>query len=178
MALRVLRLRLDLPIITEILVMPSNHDRMIALAEQFFNAKDDPQQLVVNEDVMKKLHDLHPKSLTQEEDANGPICWILVIPTTQELMNQFLAREIGEKELFDRTLPGMAYDAMYLCSALVLPECRGKGLAKRLTLEAIQAIKRDHPIRHLFCWPFSAEGDKLAASVAEKMGMPVLKRVG
>jgi GNAT superfamily N-acetyltransferase len=158
--------------------MTNNYDRMIALAEAFFHAKDDPQQLLVNEDVMRKLRALHPQSLTQEEEADGPICWILVIPTTQELMHQFLARGIGEKELFDRTLPGMTYDALYLCSALVLPECRGKGVAKRLTLQAIQAIQRDHPIRHLFYWSFSEDGDRLAASVAKQVGLRLLKRVG
>jgi hypothetical protein len=156
--------------------MPNNFDRMVKLAVDFFDTKNDPMQIVVNEEVIKKLRQIHPNSLTQEEDANGPTAWILVIPTTNELMKDFLAHKISERELLEKTSPGLSYSALYLCSALVLPECRGKGLAKRLTVKAVQAIKRDHPIQQLFYWSFSSEGDKLAAAVSKECGLPISKR--
>jgi ribosomal protein S18 acetylase RimI-like enzyme len=68
------------------------------------------------------------------------------------------------------------YDTVYLCSALVLPEHRGKGLAKRLTCAAIKSIQADHPITCLLYWAFSHEGAKLAVSVARELGLPLYAR--
>jgi ribosomal protein S18 acetylase RimI-like enzyme len=68
------------------------------------------------------------------------------------------------------------YDALYLCSALVLPEHRGKGLAGRLTSRAISSLRHDHPIRSLFYWSFSGAGDTLAASVAREFDLPLYVR--
>jgi GNAT superfamily N-acetyltransferase len=126
---------------------------------------------------MKKLRDIHPDTLTQEENDDGPVCWILLIPTTEKIMRDFLSHTLNEQQLLENTSPGLQYDAVYLCSALVLPEYRGKGIAKRLTFDAIQAIRKNHPIHYLYYWSFSAEGDGLAASVANETGMTLLKKV-
>lgn len=69
------------------------------------------------------------------------MAWILVIPTTFELVNQFLEKQISEKELFDLTPLNTNYEALYLSSALVLEEYRRKGIAKRLMMDAIRAYK-------------------------------------
>jgi GNAT superfamily N-acetyltransferase len=149
---------------------------MIRLAEEFFDMKNDPEQISVDGESMAKLKEIHPATMSEEKDENGPIAWILVIPTAHALMEAFIQGEINERELLDRTLPGRAYDALYLCSALVLPEHRGKGLARRLTSRAIGAIRHDHPLRSLFYWSFSAGGDSLAASVARECGLPLYRR--
>ncbi len=112
---------------------------MAALAEQFFHTQEDPDQLVVNEEVMDRLLAIHPRTLNQEATADGPICWILLIPTTSALMEEFLAGKIGERELLNRTTPGGSYEAIYLCSALVLPEHRSGGVARRVSVAAIIA---------------------------------------
>ncbi len=149
---------------------------MIALAEEFFDMKNDPQQLSVDERSMARLRAIHPGTMSEERDENGPIAWILVIPTTQALMEAFTHGEVNERELLERTLPGGVYDALYLCSALVLPEHRGKGLARSLTSRAIRSIRKDHPVRSLFYWSFSGEGDALAASVAGEFDLPLYAR--
>ena len=126
--------------------MPENNlDRMIALAEEFFGTRSDPEQISVNEEVMERLHAIHPNTLSEQRNENGPIAWILLIPTVSDVMQQFIEKKITEKELLDRTLDesshrplGETYDALYLCSALVLPEERGKGIAKRLATKAIK----------------------------------------
>lgn len=145
----------------------SNFERMIELAEKSFDARNDPQQLDVNQKVIKQLEELHPATLSEYDDGKGPVVWILLIPTIHELMNEFLAGEIGETELLNRTPRKAKYDAIYLCSAMVLDEYRGKGIAKRLTLEAIETISKDHPVKTLFVWPFSQEGRGLAESIAK-----------
>jgi len=153
-----------------------NRERMIRLAEEFFDMKNDPDQITVDGEVIARLTKIHPRSMSEERDADGPVAWILVIPTTTPLMEAFLRRAINERELLEKTPLAVPYDALYLCSALVLPERRAQGLARALTLDAISAVRRDHPLKALFYWGFSGGGDALAASVARASGLPLYRR--
>ncbi len=150
-----------------------NYDRMIQLAETVFNSKADANQLDVDEDVISHLKSIHPATLSEYNDENGPAVWILMIPTTIDLMNRFLENDISEKELYELTPKNIQYESIYLCSALVLEEFRRKGIAKKLTLSAIESIKKDHPIKYLFIWPFSKEGLSLAEKVAGSTQIPL-----
>jgi len=154
-----------------------NLERMIHLAEEFFEAKSDPDQIAVDENVIERLRAIHPNTMSEERDGNGTIAWILLIPTSNELMMQFVERKINEKDILARTVPGSRYEAIYLCSALVLPEYRKKGIAQRLAIAAIKAIQREHPLTSLFYWSFSSEGDRLADAVAKVTNLPLYKRV-
>ena len=149
---------------------------MIQMAEDVFAHRTDTNQLSVNEQIMEKLHQLHPATLSEYDDGNGPVVWILIFPTTADLMNRFLEEKISEKELFELTPLNINYDALYLCSAMVLPEYRGKGIAKKLALHAIENIRKDHPIKSLFVWPFSKEGEALAHKIAGITELPIKKR--
>ncbi len=172
--------------------MTTNLERMIELAEKTFATRKDPRQISVTEEVMERLRRIHPATLTEQDDGNGPVAWVLVLPTTHDLMVRFIAKQTNEQELLEETLRPRKkhrgrqaqgdtpfqgkYDALYLCSALVLPEYRGKGLAKRLICAAIKSIQADHPIKYLFYWAFSVEGKRLAEAVAKEIGLPLLKR--
>lgn len=147
---------------------------MIELAEESFDARNDPRQLDVNEEVIKQLQRLHPATVSEYDDGKGPAVWILLIPTTAELMHRFLRDEIGETELLDETAPGTKFEAIYLCSAMVLEEHRGKGIAKKLTLDAIEKICAGNPVETLFVWPFSKEGEGLARTLARASGKKLL----
>jgi hypothetical protein len=153
-----------------------NLDRMIKLAEEFFETKNDPMQISINRESMARLKKIHPSTLTEKNDKNGPIAWIVVIPTTHDLMEKFITKKINEQELLDDTPLQEKYDALYLCSALVLPEHRGKELARLLISKAIKSIQKQHAIKYLFYWAFSIEGKKLAASVAKEFALPLCKR--
>lgn len=146
------------------------------LVEEVFATREDPDQLSVDSLVMERLHRIHPSALSEFDDGHGPVAWVLLIPTTRSLMNRFLAKEITEKELFDLTIPGGTYDALYLCSALVLEEYRRKGIVKNLVLRSIEEIRKDHPLKALFVWPFTKEGDLAAEALAKLLGLPLLKR--
>jgi ribosomal protein S18 acetylase RimI-like enzyme len=154
----------------------SNFERMIELADEVFNTRQDPNQLDVNEEVIAQLQALNPATLSEYDDGNGPVVWILLIPTTQGLMSRFLEGDITEKELLDLTSADAEFEAIYLCSALVLAEYRRKGIAKRLTLEAIEKIRRTNPIKWLFVWTFSKEGELGADAVAKETGLKLFKR--
>ena len=154
----------------------TNYERMIRLAEEVFAVKTDPAQLDVNEDVLDHLRELHPATVSEFADENGPIAWVLLIPTTLDLMHQFLNLEISEKELYQRTPLNTTYQALYLCSAMVLEEHRRKGITKRLVLRALDAIRKDHPIQDLFVWAFSEEGEQAAEALARTVSLPLYKR--
>jgi predicted GNAT family acetyltransferase len=68
------------------------------------------------------------------------------------------------------------YEAVYLCSALLLEEFRGKGIAQRLCIEALEGIKKAHSIKALFFWAFSKEGEKLAEKISGLIDLPLHKR--
>lgn len=154
----------------------SNLERMIQLADEVFEVRTDPNQLNVDDTVIKRLKNIHPATMSEYDDGNGPVAWILAIPTTLELMNKFIEHKISEKELYELTPLNIKYAALYLCSALVLEEYRGKGIAKKLTVQAIENIKKDHPIKALFVWAFSKEGEALAEKVASITKLPLNKR--
>lgn len=154
----------------------SNFERMIQLAEEVFDVKNDANQLSVDEKVIEHLNRMHPSTVSEFDDGNGPVVWILLIPTTLDLMNRFINKSITEQELLDLTPLDIPYEAIYLCSAMVLPEYRNKGIAKRLTHEAIENIKKQHPITSIFVWPFTKEGNSLAEGIAKLSSLPLLKR--
>lgn len=153
---------------------------MLQLVDEIFSTRTDPDQLQVDEKVIARLQQLHPATLS-EHNVNGPVVWILIIPTISELMEKFLSGKISEQELFEQTKPDPdgnreKFDCIYLCSASVLPEYRNKGLAKKLTIAAIQSIQKDFQIKTLFVWPFTKEGNALAEKIAEEVGMELKKK--
>lgn len=154
----------------------SHFERMMELVTEVFDTKNDPEQLDVDREIIERLQELHPATLSEYDEGKGPACWILLIPTTTEVMNMFIGREISERQLYEQTLKGGAYEAVYLCSASTLPEYRGKGIAKKLTMDAIREMQKDFEIKALYVWPFSEGGDVLAARVAHEMNLPLYKR--
>lgn len=155
----------------------TNFERMLQLADEIFDTKSDPEQLDVNEDVLNRLKQLHPASVTEKANENGPIAWILLIPTTRKLMESFLSGEISEKELFYLTHPGTQFDCIYLCSAMVLSEFRKKGITTDLTTVAIMNISQTHKIEALFVWAFSQEGKLSAQKIAAQLNLPLFEKL-
>jgi len=156
---------------------PGNFERLIQLADEVFAVKNDPDQLDVNQNVLDRLHQIHPATVSQYDDGNGPVAWVLVIPTTIEIMNRFLENKISEKQLFELTPLETTYEVLYLCSALVLEEYRRKGITKNLVLTAIENIRKAHPLKSVFVWAFSPEGDLAAENIARLANLPLYKRV-
>lgn len=156
--------------------MPSNHERLLALADEVFAVRNDPAQLDVDDAALERLRRIHPASVQEKATSDGPIAWLLLIPTTQQLMDDFVHERITERELYERTPEGSAYDAVYLCSGLVLPEHRRKGVARELALRALEAIRRDHPIHALCVWTFSEAGRAGAKALAAEVRLPLVER--
>jgi hypothetical protein len=153
-----------------------NFQRMLNLIDEVFSTRNDPGQLQVTQAQLKKLEQIHPSTLSEVSNEKGPLIWVLVIPTTENVMNEFLAGQLSEKQLLDKTIPGTTYDCIYLCSVTTLPEARSKGDTKKLCIKAIEAIKKDHPITTLFVWPFTKQGEKLAEALSETFQLRLLKK--
>lgn len=154
--------------------MQSNLQRLIKLANDVFDVKNDSSQLDVNEKVMGDLYKIHPMTIRQFEDKNGPAAWLLIIPTSEKIMQDFLSDNINEKQLFELTKAGVPFETVYLCSALVLPEYRRKGIVRKLLKEAMENIMSHHDIHALFVWAFSKEGLSTAKTIAEELKLPLL----
>jgi hypothetical protein len=154
----------------------TNFERLIELSDEVFSSRTDPDQLNVNENVMEHLQLIHPDTISEYDEGDGPVCWVLCIPTTLDLMNKFINKEISERELYELTPLNAKYEAIYMCSALLLEEFRGKGIAQRIGMKAIENIIVDHSIKALFFWSFSKEGEKLAQKVSGLMNLPLYKR--
>ncbi len=128
------------------------------VAELIFGTKDDPQQIPIG-DSREKLKKLNENCFLYEvDDQDNLISWIVVMPTTEELMQKFLKKEINERELFEKTPIGVEYTALYFCSAITLPEYRGKGYARNLRLEAFSRFNAKD--MQLFSWPVTKDGLK------------------
>ena len=153
-----------------------NFTRMILLADEFFKTKNDPSQLSIDERVMERLHTIHPATMGALSDENGPIAWTIIIPTTNAVMERFLKKNIGERELLELSEHTQQFESIYLCSAVVLPEQRGKGFAKQLLNDSVRSIMADHSIRTFYYCAFSMEGDALARTVSKSFTLPLRKR--
>ena len=82
--------------------MPAdNFSRMIQLANEFFDAKNDPSQLDIDASVIERLTRIHPATMGEKNDENGPVAWTIVIPASWEVMEQFLEGKINEKGLLE-----------------------------------------------------------------------------
>lgn len=156
--------------------MADNNDRLLRLADEVFAARTDPEQLNMDEQLLERLRRMHPASVQEEATADGPVAWVLLIPTTAALMQQFVAGRITERELYERTPEHGPCQAVYLCSGLVLPDWRRQGIGARLAVRAIEAMRRDHPIAALCAWAFTPEGLAAARALARHCGLPLHER--
>ncbi len=156
--------------------MNENYRRLVQMADDVFSVKSDPTQLDVNEEVIKHLKKIHPATVSEYSDENGPVAWLIIIPTTEDLIRKFIEGTITERELYDLTPLNRKYEAIYLSSALVLEEYRRKGIIKDLALKAIAEVRKDHPIRFLCSWPFTEEGNMASDKISKLTSLPLLKR--
>ncbi|MDX2174032.1 MAG: hypothetical protein SFY56_13095 [Bacteroidota bacterium] len=148
---------------------------MLGLIDEIFETRNDPKQLEVNEAVIEKLQQLHPSTLCELANEQGPISWVLIIPTTKSLMMDFLDCKVSENDLLNKTTVDDNFESIYLCSATTLPEFRRKGDTKKMCIRAIKEVCKDFPIKTLYVWPFTREGEFLAEGIAKEIGLPLMK---
>ena len=147
---------------------------MLELGEKFFGTKKNPTQIPITMRSLRKLLRLHPKAFVYKTNKNGnPVSWVVTVPITKRLMDEFLAGRITEKQLFDMTESQERYEAIYLCSSFTVPEHRKKGYAMELLIDAIKSIPMKDKLQ-LFSWPITKEGETLVKRIGERFKTKVL----
>jgi predicted GNAT family acetyltransferase len=141
------------------------------IIDDVFETTNDDTQIKVTQKDIKKLNEIHPKCLSEIVDENGPIIWVLMIPTTQKIMRDFLEKRITEKDILKLTNLNVVYDSIYFCSVTTLPEYRKKGLTKKLCIEVVEEMKKAHPIKNVFVWPFTSDGRELAKKISNETSL-------
>lgn len=142
---------------------------MNRIAEEMFGTTHDPEQIPITRESADKLDALTSHWLVYEHDVGGkPISWVVVVPTQRDLAERFLRGEVSERRLLDLTKPELMYDALYLCSAITVPEHRGRGLASKLLLAAVAQAPLA-PGALVFAWPTTDEGRRLVARISPRV---------
>lgn len=58
--------------------MKKNLVRMLDMVEEVFKLNGDPDQLDVDDEVRKKLEELHSATLSERATEDGPYAWLLI----------------------------------------------------------------------------------------------------
>ena len=155
---------------------PVLEQKMDEIAERIFGTQKDPEQIPITKESGEKLEALTPHWIKYKLDGqNNPIAWVMILPTSLELMTEFLEGRINERELLDLTKPQDTYEALYLCAAITVPEYRRRGYAVELLIEGINSIPHDRNVK-LFAWPHSSEGEGLIEKIEKLLNTKVLIR--
>ena len=151
------------------LILKQIHD----LAEEFFQTEIDPTQISATLEDTNKILAIHEKGLIYRTDKDGKLVgWIVVLPTSQKLSLQFLSGEITERMLLEKSEPQNEYDALYLCSAYVVPKHRREGHVVDMLKEAMSCIPHAKDCM-LSSWPYSPEGRQLLSKLGGIFGTEI-----
>lgn len=156
-----------------------NHEvfeKVLKISEEFFGTGTDPDQMPVTKETADTLFSIHHDTVLYKFDESGnPIAWSVIVPTSVEVMNKFLNKEISEKELLAIAAQEKRFDALYLCAVFVLPEYRRQGYAKQLLLDGVTKISNGRQLP-LYCWIYSDEGKRLIHALAQEFGREIVSR--
>ena len=148
------------------------HEKTRIIAEQYYGTAQDQNQIPITKASQQKLRQLHPSAVLFQLIDGEPVSWIVVVPTTRILAEQFVRGEITEKNLFDQTVPSERYEALYFCSVFTVPDHQRKGYATALLQQAIADIPLTKD-PYFFGWTFSAEGAAMHQALTKKFGITV-----
>ncbi len=145
-------------------------DESIRVAEDAFETSASLDQIPATQETFNKLKSLDPNSILYDVSPENKLrAWVVVVPTSKDLMNKFLSKEIGERGVLDMSVPGNEYSSVYLCAAVTLPEYRRQGIANTLIKEAVSRMPLSQDCE-FFGWPTSVEGEMLVKKLEEETG--------
>lgn len=150
-------------------------DKMLKISEEFFGTATDPDQIPISKDSGGKIRSIHPETILYKFNGDDPIAWEMIIPTSLSIMDDFLHKKISERDLFEIAVEEKKFEALYLCSAFVLPKYRGKGYAKELVMKGIVALSQNKELP-LYCWIYSNEGKNLVDSLSKTLRKTIQNR--
>jgi GNAT superfamily N-acetyltransferase len=146
---------------------------ILKTAEEYFGTSEDVEQIPATQEALERNLALHPKSfIYKTTEDNKLIGWVTVLPTSKKLAEDFLSNKITERELLYLTSFSEEYEALYFCSAFILPEHRRKGYSFKMFMEAIEWIPCV-PDQLMFAWPITLEGEMLIAKLEQFLNVEI-----
>lgn len=139
-------------------------EKMNKIAVEFFGTEDKTMVDPTTENA-KKMIVLEKNTFVYYKKDDEPISWSLVLPTSKENARQFLAEEITERELFDKSAENPSFESLYLFAAVTVPNYRKKGLGSSLMKYQIDYFKKKYQIKDFYAWTLSKEGKALIKSL-------------
>ena len=144
------------------------------LATDFFGTEEDPSQIQSTPETYKHFFNIGGiNPIAIDISANDMIGWGAAIPTTKDLMNEFLNNNITEAELFKNTKSGF-YDAIYFISVFIKPKYRNFNTTISLIKKSIEPIYNDNCV--VFYDAFSNEGDKIGKFLKDHSKYKIIKK--
>ena len=143
------------------------------IAAEFFGTETDENQIPATPEATKHSLDSGGILVIAIDDENNPVGWASSIPTTKDLMNQFLNESINEAQLFWQSNGG-EYDAIYFISVFIKPEFRSFITAKNLIMGAIQPLLKSDTV--VFYDAFSNEGAVMGNYLKRMFGDRIISK--
>ncbi len=140
--------------------------------EAFFHTDQDTNQAEIKPAEGRWIVQHIPECVTIIKDGKKVIGLTFFFPTSPALMHAFIQKRISEHTLWEKTKarihePGNT--CIYLSSAFMDQEYRGRGIARRAIIQSLKkytrAAQRTPPF---FYWNYSAQGKILAEYVARE----------
>jgi hypothetical protein len=120
-----------------------------------------------------RVQSLEKRNFVCYKKNSIPIAWSLVLPTSKNIKDRFLKREINEKQLLGESIKNPSFESLYLFAAIVLPEYRMQGLAGNLMSYQIKYFQDKYKITDFFAWVFTIEGERLIKSLEKSNSIQV-----
>jgi hypothetical protein len=161
-------------------ISPVEWNQLSAMIEAFYNTEQDPEQMPIRPNSTGKnwISTRIPECAVIIKMGDELVGNTLVLPCTQALMQDFITGQINEAQLVEKIREEeITYETMqtiYSCSAFIVPEHRGKGLAMQALIHSIKSITtRKIPI---FYWEYSTVGKIITEKYAACLGVELYVR--
>lgn len=151
------------------------------LAENYFKSENDPEQISINFENSLWIRKNLPYCLNIIRYDGKIIGHSLIIPCKRKIMGKFISNEINEAQLFDeikKSEENRKPECIYLCSAFIKPEFRGRGIVFESFIKSINKVIDKKQNLELFYWAYSNEGASLCEKIAKKLRVNLAKRKG
>jgi hypothetical protein len=155
-------------------------EKLKAMLEAFYNTQNDPDQIQIRPSSTGKnwISTRIPECAVIIKSGDELVGSTLVLPCTQAWMQDFITGRINEAQLAEKIRESdLTYETMetiYSCSAFIVPEHRGKGLAAQALIHSIRNITtRKIPI---FYWEYSTIGKIITEKYAAHLGVELYVR--
>lgn len=148
---------------------------MMMEVEKFFHTEVDTTQIPATLEGFRRIEKLHPSAVKCFMDGDDIVSVALTIPTTKELAKKFIAGDITERELLERSEPKERYEALYFHLAFTLRAYRGRKLTEKMFEEAVREIPCEKDAMY-FAWSFSDGGNKVLDALENDLGIIIHRK--